>query len=121
MSLRTKILAAVVGLNLLVLLLGISVLVFVLPPTAGVPADLLSLATAVTSNPGSGADARKARVNAVDSLRAGAPGVLALWLEEAEDKRRNWYPADRGPAEPQEVSEDVRHADALLREARRQG
>src|SRR5438105_7777174 len=83
MSLRTKILAAVVGLNLLVLLLGISILVFVLPPTPGVPPKLLALVAGVSASPGVGG--REVRVRALRQLRD-EPGVRSVvWLEEAED------------------------------------
>ena len=51
MSLRTKILAAVIGLNLLVLLLGVSVFLFILPPRPHVPVDLLIFLAKIQADP----------------------------------------------------------------------
>src|SRR5947207_4638357 len=85
MSLRTKILAVVVGLNLVVLVLAVLVLLLGVAGESGVPSDILRLASAVESNLGNTKKARVERAKRVVSLRAW-PGVqAAVWLEELDD------------------------------------
>src|SRR5262245_41954128 len=86
MSLRTKILAAVVGLNLLVLLLGVLVPLVGLPRVQGVPAQIWQLLTRVEANPGTGEQARALRGRAVRELADRGAGVEAVVvLEEDAD------------------------------------
>src|SRR5262245_59421638 len=85
MSLRTKILAVVVGLNLVVLVLAVLVLLLGGGSESGGPADVLRLASAVERNPGAGAKARTERARAVAQLRARGEVLSAIWLEELED------------------------------------
>src|SRR5262245_7504978 len=123
MSLRTKILAAVVGLNLVVLVLAVLVLLLGVSGEAGVPADLLRAASAVEFNPGTGPKAREARAKSVALLRA-RPGVLAaLWLEENENdpdvSKRPPRPVSGAGAPP--PAADVERAIALHKLARSEG
>jgi signal transduction histidine kinase len=86
MSLRTKILAAVVGLNLLVLLLGVALLVSVRPREPAVPADLVALVSGVVRDP---RPTVESRYQAVARLWEKGPGVIAVALvEENADKAR---------------------------------
>jgi signal transduction histidine kinase len=88
MSLRTKILAAVVGLNLFVLLLGVSILLFVDPPSAGIPTNVSSLVDRVQQPIEWGPRAGNERAKAIAELAA-QPGVTAIWLEEPEQAAPN--------------------------------
>jgi signal transduction histidine kinase len=86
MSLRTKILAAVVGLNLLVLLLGVALLVSGRPREPSVPAELVALVSGVVREP---KPTVESRFRALARLWEKGPGVLALVLvEENGDKAR---------------------------------
>src|SRR5262245_28898881 len=87
MSLRTKILAAVVGLNLLVLLLGVTLLVSDRPREAAVPADLVTLVSSVVRDPKPTVESRHA---ALVRLWEKGPGIRSLVLleENRSDGRR---------------------------------
>lgn len=121
MSLRTKILAAVIGLNLLVLLLGVSVFLFILPPRPHVPADLLITLSRVQADPGSNADSQDTRMFAIRALRAG-PGVRqVIWMQEQADEAKTLECLDdRGTAaRPSEA--ELAHAFELHKTARKAG
>jgi signal transduction histidine kinase len=122
MSLRTKILATVVGLNLLVLLLGVSVLLFVLPPSPGVPSELVSLLSRVAADPRSRGEGVDARLRAARALRAHGPGVLEVILlrEQGDDVRTPVLVDDRGIA-PRPPDEEIARAVELHRKARKEG
>ncbi len=119
MSLRTKILAAVVGLNLLVLLLGVVVLLAAPPSSPGVPAGLVVRVQRLAGDSVPSAAARDARLREVLALRREEPSVLAMVvLDEQEDAfgtpRTVTVPGlDSTPA-------DVARAIELHREARKQ-
>ncbi len=117
MSLRTKILAAVVGLNLLVLLLGVSILLFVRPNESGVPGALVSLLPAVSRDPGDRVETRNA---AVRDLADRGPDVRAVVLltESKDGKDGRAVPVkDVKGASP----EDVARALDMFHLARRLG
>ena len=108
MSLRTKILAAVVGLNLLVLLLGVSIFVFIVPPRPHVPADLLILLSRVQADPGTGPDGLEARLASVRALRAHGPGVTqAILLQERGDDAKTPERIDDRSTAPRPSDEEV--------------
>lgn len=122
MSLRTKILAAVVGLNLGVLVLAVLVLLLGVSAEGGVPSDLLRLVAAVERDPGDGPEARAARASAVRAVAAARGRVEAvLWLEEDDDPFRR-APAPVATADgPALARADVDRAAALHRRARASG
>ncbi len=93
MSLRTKILAAVVGLNLLVLLLGVVVLLVAPPASPGVPAGLVIRVQRLTSDSVSSPVARGARLREVFALRREEPGVLGP--SSSRRARTRWRPRAR--------------------------
>ncbi len=127
MSLRTKILAAVVGLNLLVLLLGVSVFLFILPPEPHVPGDLLILLSKVQADPGSSPASPDStdtdpRMLAIRALRGHGPGVyLVIWLQEKADEAKTpeWLDDRGSAARPSEA--DLARAFELHKKARREG
>ena len=94
MSLRTKLLAAVVGLNGAVLLLAVFLLLRSESegphaPGPGLVADLVAVGSAVTRPPETAWD-RRAAAQRIDDLRARG-GVERLYVvEEAEETHRVW-------------------------------
>lgn len=122
MSLRTKILAAVVGLNLLVLLLGVSIFVFIIPPQPHVPADLLIRLSRVQADPGTGPEGLEARLVAVRALRAHGPGVeQVILLQERGDEAKTPERVDDRGVTPLPTDEEVARAVELHRKARKKG
>ena len=122
MSLRTKILAAVVGLNLVVLVFAVVVLLL------GVGgeerrAEILRLVEKVRVDPGDGEAAREQRRHNVDLLWTALPGLVecVLWLEEDDDPLvlEPRPHTDAGSLSPTE--EDLLRAVEYHRVARRDG
>ena len=119
MSLRTKILAAVVGLNLLVLLLGVVVLLAAPPSSPGVPSGLVVRVQRLASDGVPSPVARDARLREVLALRREEPDVLGMvLLEEGEDALATPRPVTIPGLEP--AAADVARAIELHREARKQ-
>ena len=116
-----KILAAVVGLYLAVLLLGVLVLLIGIPSDRGVPPDLLRRLSRVQANPGVGADERRTRAVAFKGLAESAGVEAAVWLEEAPDANATplivGHP--EGPRPPSAA--ETKRAVILHRAARAQG
>jgi signal transduction histidine kinase len=123
MSLRTKILAAVVGLNLLVMLLGVALLFSVGPREPSVPADLVALVSGVTRDPGPTVESR---YQALARLSAKGPDVqVVVLVEEDRDKEvkgtfRKPLPVSV-PGVPAGSAADVARAIELFIHARARG
>jgi signal transduction histidine kinase len=118
MSLRTKILAAVVGLQLLVVVAGVSVLLFAAPAGDDVPSALITLVSRVQAPPG---PRPSARAEAFRELEKG-PGVrFVVWLREGEDDRRT--PRAVAFTDPPGLvgPDDLERASTLFRAARVEG
>src|SRR5262245_44088391 len=82
MSIRTKILAAVVGLQLLVIFTGVSMLMWGMPETTAVPADILSVLSRIQADP---ATQPTVRPKGIRDLRAMEGVRTVVWLEESDD------------------------------------
>ena len=117
MSLRTKILAAVVGLNLFVLLLGVSILLFVEPPPAGVPPGIASLVARAQQPFQWGPMSARDRAKTIAELRSTGPNVRPIWLEEPADSPGTpvALPVD---GEPKPDKDELARAVALFKQAR---
>lgn len=123
MSLRTKILAAVVGLNVVVLAAAILVLLFG-ATSEDRRAEIESLVEKVRVAPVSGDAPRAERRRNVDLVWTALPGVVVsvLWLEELDDPERSAEPTpliDAGTPAPS--TEDVEEAVRFHKAARRTG
>jgi|GEM_PF-1285561 len=122
MSLRTKILAAVVGLNLVVLVFAVFVLLF---GVAGEDrrAEVFRLVEKVRVDPGDGEVARQHRTRNVDLLWTALPGLVqsVLWLEEDDDPMvlEPRVHTDAGSLSPSDA--DLRRAVEYHKAARRDG
>lgn len=122
MSLRTKILAAVVGLNLVVLVFAVVVLLL------GVGgeerrAEILRLVEKVRVDPGDGEAARDQRRRNVDLLWTALPGLVecVLWLEEDDDPLVLEPRPHTDAGSPSPTEEDLLRAVDYHKAARRDG
>src|SRR5262245_51069827 len=118
MSIRTKILAAVVGLQLLVILSGVSLLVFGRPDPAAVPADIVTLLSRIQSDPGPKPETRPQWLRAL----AATEGVrTVLWLEESDDAYGTPRTVPLAPDAAPPPAGSLERASELFRQARREG
>lgn len=117
MSLRTKILAAVVGLNLLVLLLGVTILLVVRPKEGGVPRALVALLPAVQRDPGAKPETRLAAVRELYEHGGGVRAVVLL-VETKDEPARPASAWRSVPGVPDASPGDVERALDLFHDAR---
>ena len=118
MSIRTKILAAVVGLQLLVILSGVSLLMFGMAETTAVPADIVSLLSRIQADP---TLQPTVRPKGLRELRAIEGVRTVVWLEESDDVYATPRPIPLEDS-PEEVPAAVmERASELFRQARREG
>ncbi len=114
MSLRTKILAAIVGLNLVVLLLGVGLLLLRPDPAAasGRPAGIASRLSAVYMDPGERLEPRRAALRALEAAR-GMEAVVFL-EDDASGKPQAKSFGGREPS-----ARDLDRAKRMVTEGRR--